>query len=99
MKRLAFAIGILALGVSASTAARADYAVVMFKDGYCRVWQNSGATPTQPGWKLSLGWSAELGLRDDQKALRHQARLVQRIQVGNETFWSCLPLRRTAEGC
>jgi hypothetical protein len=41
MKRLAFAIGVVALGLSASTAARADYAVVMFKDGYCRVWNDS----------------------------------------------------------
>ena len=40
MKRLAFAIGVVALGLSASTAARADYAVVMFKDGYCRVWND-----------------------------------------------------------
>jgi hypothetical protein len=51
MKRLAFAIGIVALGLSASTAARADYAVVMFKDGYCRVWNDSAAAPMAPGWK------------------------------------------------
>jgi hypothetical protein len=50
MKRLAFAIGVLAIGFSATTAARADYAVVMFKDGYCRIW-NTGTNPMQPGWK------------------------------------------------
>ncbi len=50
MKRLAFAVGVLALGFSVTTAARADYAVVMFKDGYCRVW-NTGGNPIQPGWK------------------------------------------------
>jgi hypothetical protein len=73
MKRLAFAIGILALGVSASTAARADYAVVMFKDGYCRVWQNSGATPTQPGWKYH--WvglrSWDFAMTKKHYAIRH----------------------------
>jgi len=51
MKQLAFAIGMIALGLAASTAARADYAVVMFKDGYCRVWADSKAAPMGPGWK------------------------------------------------
>jgi hypothetical protein len=51
MKRWVFAIGALALGLAASNAARADYAVVMFKDGYCRVWNDSKAAPAQPGWK------------------------------------------------
>jgi len=74
MKRWAFAIGILALGVSASTAARADYAVVMFKDGYCRVWQNSGAMPTQPGWKYH--WkglrSWDFAMTKKHYAIRHR---------------------------
>ena len=52
MKRLVFAASVLALGLAASGAARADYAVVMFKkDGYCRVWKDSAAAPVQPGWK------------------------------------------------
>ncbi len=52
MKRLVFAASVLALGLSAAGAARADYAVVMFKkDGYCRVWKDSAAAPVQPGWK------------------------------------------------
>ena len=76
MERFAFAIGVFALGFVASSAARADYAVVMFKDGYCRVWNDSKATPTAPGWKYRL---EELGLRHDQEALRNQAPLVQRI--------------------
>jgi hypothetical protein len=50
MRRLAFAIAVLALGVSATTAARADYAIAMFKDGTCRAWNDVG-TPLQPGWK------------------------------------------------
>jgi hypothetical protein len=51
MRRLAFAVAILALGVAASTSARADYAVVMFKDGHCRPWNNSQAAPAGGGWK------------------------------------------------
>lgn len=50
MKKLAFAFGALALAFSASTAAKADYQVVMFKDGYCRVWNGAGH-PVRPGWK------------------------------------------------
>jgi hypothetical protein len=73
MKRLAFAIGMLALGVSASTAARADYAVVMFKDGYCRVWEHSAATPTRPGWKYH--WvglhSWDFAMSKKHYAIRH----------------------------
>ena len=53
MKQLVFATGVLALGLGASSAARADYAVVMLKkDGYyCRVWNDSKAGPALPGWK------------------------------------------------
>jgi hypothetical protein len=52
MKRLVFAASVLVLGFAASGAARADYAVVMFKkDGYRRVWKDSAAAPVQPGWK------------------------------------------------
>ena len=36
MKSLACAIGLLALAVTATSPARADYAVVQFGDGYCR---------------------------------------------------------------
>jgi hypothetical protein len=50
MRQLAFAVGVLALGLAATTAARADYAVVMFKDGHCRAWNEAG-NPVQPGWK------------------------------------------------
>jgi hypothetical protein len=42
MKRLAFAIGLLALGfVAVTTAAQADYAVVKFGSGFCRVWDDT----------------------------------------------------------
>jgi hypothetical protein len=50
MKRLAFAVGVLALGFTAGTPARADFAVVKFELGYCRIWWDSGAKPWGPGW-------------------------------------------------
>jgi len=46
MKRLAFAIGVLALGFAASTPARADFAVVKFaSSGWCRVWTDTSVVP------------------------------------------------------
>jgi hypothetical protein len=50
MKRLAFAVGVLALGFAATTPARADFAVVKFENGYCRVWWDSAATPWGKNW-------------------------------------------------
>ena len=51
MKRLALAMGVLALGFAAATPASADFAVVKFGDGTCRAWANHMATPRRPGWK------------------------------------------------
>jgi hypothetical protein len=45
MKRLAFAAAILALGFAASTAARADFAVIKMKDGSCRTWSDTKMGP------------------------------------------------------
>jgi hypothetical protein len=46
MKKVAFAIGVLALGLVASVPARADFAVVKFPaSGYCRVWDNTHFLP------------------------------------------------------
>ena len=45
MKRLALAVGLLVLGFSAATPARADFAVVKFGSGYCRVWDTTAAGP------------------------------------------------------
>ncbi len=62
MKRVAFAIGILALGFAAATPARADFAVIKFKDGVCRAWNESRVGPWSPGAKyLAVGlptWDA-----------------------------------------
>ena len=46
MKRLAFAIGVLALSFAASAPARADFAVVKFNaSGWCRVWADTSVAP------------------------------------------------------
>jgi len=45
MKRLALAIGFVVLGFSAASPARADFAVVEFNSGYCRVWTDTAAGP------------------------------------------------------
>jgi hypothetical protein len=46
MKRLVFAIGVVALGFAASSPARADFAVVKWGSGYCRVWYDSAVKPS-----------------------------------------------------
>jgi hypothetical protein len=46
MKRFALALGVVALGVAASIPARADFAVLRFKDtGACRAWYDHAAKP------------------------------------------------------
>jgi hypothetical protein len=56
MKRLACAIGLFTLAVVASSPARADYALVQFGDGYCRIWWDSADTPWGVGWtKIVVG--------------------------------------------
>jgi hypothetical protein len=50
MRRFAFAIGVVTLGVAATTPAFADYAVVRWDNGYCRIWWEASATPWGAGW-------------------------------------------------
>ena len=45
MKLLAFCCLALALGASAATPARADYAVVAFNSGFCRIWTDPVREP------------------------------------------------------
>jgi hypothetical protein len=45
MKRLLFAIGALALGLTAAAPAHADYAIVSFNSGYCRIWADTTVAP------------------------------------------------------
>ncbi len=52
MKRMAFAVGVLALSFSASVPARADFAVMKFELGYCRIWWDTGAKPWGTGWTM-----------------------------------------------
>ena len=56
MKQLAFAVGLLVIALTAATSARADYAVVQFGDGFCRIWWDSAGTPWGVGWtKIATG--------------------------------------------
>jgi hypothetical protein len=59
MIRLAFAVGLLALGFAGATPARADFAVITFNSGYCRVWTETAFGP-QDGHYLwfpsPIGW-------------------------------------------
>ena len=48
MKRLALSIGLLVVGLGAAIPARADYAdygVVRFQSGFCRVWPDTAMAP------------------------------------------------------
>ena len=56
MNRLVFAVGLLIAGLAASTPARADFAVVRFGDGFCKIWWDSADNPWASGWtKIALG--------------------------------------------
>ena len=58
MKRtISATMGLLALGVLASSSARADFAVVRFGDHWCRVWSESADKPVDGKlltWKHKL---------------------------------------------
>jgi hypothetical protein len=57
--RLTFALGLLVLALVSAIPARADFAVIAFNSGYCRVWTDTAFGP-QDGrylWFLSpYGW-------------------------------------------
>ena len=62
----AFAMGVLVLGFAAVSPARANYSVVKFAAGYCRIWWDSAATPWGTGWAkivtapdFSSAWAAQ----------------------------------------
>jgi len=74
MKRSAFALAVLAIGFAVSPA-RADYALVRFEDGWCRIWWDSAGTPWGAGWtKIAIGmpdWpSAALSMARSQGVCR-----------------------------
>jgi hypothetical protein len=56
MKRFAFAIAALAMGIVGSTSGHADFTIVQFQDGWCKIWWDSASTPWGVGWtKIVLG--------------------------------------------
>jgi hypothetical protein len=56
MKNLGCAIGLLMIGFSVATPARADFAVVQFGSGQCQIWWDRGANPWGNTWKkLAVG--------------------------------------------
>jgi hypothetical protein len=71
MNRLAFAVAVLAFGFAAS-AARADFALVRFDDGWCRIWWDSAGTPWGVGWtKIAVGmpdWFAASAALNDARS-------------------------------
>lgn len=50
MKTFAFAFGVLVAGLAVATPARADFAVVRFGDGFCKIWWNSADNPWGARW-------------------------------------------------
>jgi hypothetical protein len=50
MRKFAFAISVLALGLMASMPARAGFVIVKFDPGYCQIWWDSGVKPYGTGW-------------------------------------------------
>jgi hypothetical protein len=67
------AVAALALGVVASTPARADFAVVQFQDGWCKIWWDSASTPWGVGWtKIVFGLPDWLAASDALDSARSQ---------------------------
>jgi hypothetical protein len=57
MKTLALLIASLSVALAVSTSAKADYALIQFRDGRCEIWQDSGSDPWGAGWtKLAFGF-------------------------------------------
>jgi hypothetical protein len=55
-KELVMAAFLFVVGIAAASPALADYAVVQFDDGFCRVWWDSAGNPWGTGWtKLAIG--------------------------------------------
>jgi hypothetical protein len=50
MKRFVFLTGVLTLSLAAVMPAQADYALVRWTDGTCRIWWEAAANPWGTGW-------------------------------------------------
>ena len=80
MKNLAFALGLLALSVPMATSAYADFAVVRFSSGYCRVWGPPTAPPQdfqylafRRGWPPHIWWQHFFATWAGADAALHEA--------------------------
>ena len=81
MKRLVLAVGVIALGVAALTPARADFAVIRFKDRHCQAWADSRVGPWSPGAKYLA-----VGLKSWDAATMRGKWAMRRHRCKN---WSC----------
>ena len=54
MKRLSLAVGALGLALAAAGPARADYSIVRWTSGDCKIWYDAGAStvPEGSGWAI-----------------------------------------------
>ena len=57
MIRLTFALGLMVLAIAAASPARADFAVIKFGSGYCRVWTNTAWGPEDGRFLHFPRWS------------------------------------------
>ena len=82
MIRSAFANVLLALGFAAVTPARADFAVIEFSSGYCRIWTDTAFGPEDGHylWFLSpsWGWHYRFLTFEGADAAMHQAVAMHR---------------------
>ena len=88
MKQLALVFGLLTLSVTAATQAYADFAVVRFKSGYCRVWMPPAAppqdfqylafrrgSPSHPWWQHLFATAAGADMALHQAIAKHRCHL------------------------
>jgi hypothetical protein len=87
MKQLAIALGVLTLSVTAITQAHADFAVVRFKSGYCRIWGPPAAPPQdfqylafRRGWPPHIWWQHMFAVRAGAEAALHEAIATNRCR-------------------
>jgi hypothetical protein len=54
LRPLSLALGLLAITLGAATPARADYSIVRWTWGDCKIWQDNGppTTPWGDGWAI-----------------------------------------------
>jgi hypothetical protein len=79
MKRLVLAVGVIALGVAALTPARADFAVIRFKDHHCQAWADSRVGALVPRRQVSGGRPEELGRCHDARQVGDEAPPLQEL--------------------